>query len=351
MMQTYIVYIGALLVSLLFAKIAQTTKNKNYIFIVIAVLSLVAGLRNESVGLDTAGYVEAIENISNGRLDLAYGMEWSFRYICYAMSFVIKEPQMYLVVFAVIINTLIVLRLWDFKECISFGWSVFVYFTMFYFTSMNLTRQYIAIAIVFYATRYLLQGKNIRFLINVLIASCFHTSALLGVLYVYFNIFNWKQLSKRHKWFLIFASALMPLAFVFVYRNLLYYSNYFDKQSAEVGLLIILKLIILVMTILLLDKSKTKNIDNINTNMRFVICAYFIGVALTSLGYVFRFVDRIGLYFYVYEVVYIGYIFKQRNTRVNFFIKIFLAALYLYLCYGSVTGNGQGQFPYLFCWQ
>lgn len=351
MMQTYIVYVGTLVVSLLSAKIAQMTKNKNYIYIAIAALSLVSGLRNETVGLDTVGYIEAIENISNGRLDLAYGMEWTFRYICASVSFVVKDPQVFLLIFAVITNALVVLRLWDFREYISLSFAVFVYYTMFYFASLNLTRQFIAIAIVFYATRYLLQGKNIRFLIYLCIACCFHTTALLGVIYVYFNIFNWRELSKRHKWFLIIASFLMPIAFVFVYSNMVYYSGYISKQSVNIGLLIVLKLIILIVTTIFLDKTRTQGVEGITKSIRFVTCAYFIGLALTSLGYVFKFVDRIGLYFYVFEAVYFGYVFKQRNTRFNFIIKLVLMALYLYLCYGSITGTGQGQFPYLFCWQ
>lgn len=337
--------------TLLFAKLAELTKSKKYIFFIITILSLVAGLRHETVGLDTKGYVDAIENIANGRLDLAYGMEWSFRYICYALSFVTKNPQVFMLIFAVITNALIVLRLWDLKDQISFTVAIFAYYTVFYMTSLNLTRQFISVAIVFYATRYLLQGKNIRYLISVFVASLFHTTALLGVVYVYFNVFNWRELSKRHKWFLVVACFLMPIALILVYRNLVYYSSYLDKQSVDVGLMTIIKTVLLIVTIVFYDKSKTENVEGVAKTMRFVICAYVIGLALTSLGYVFRFVDRMGLYFYVYEAVYIGYLFKQRNTRINFMIKILYGVLFVYLFIGSTTGNGQGQFPYLFYWQ
>lgn len=350
-MQTYIVYIGMFVVALLFAKLAELSKNKAFIFVVIAVFSLVAGLRHESVGLDTPGYVNAIEYIIEGQLKLAYGMEWSFRYICYALSFVLRDPQLYLLFFAVVTNLLIVLRLWEMREQISFSWAVFAYYSVFFMSSINLTRQYVAVAIVFYATRYLLKGKNITFLLLVIVASLFHTSALLSIICIYFNLFNWKNLSKRHKRFLIFSIIVIPFVGIYAYSNLVKYSSYLGKMTVDFGFMLLVKMALMIVTIFLLDKTESDSSGEISKLRRFTRCAYIVGLALTSIGYAWRFVDRIGLFFYVYEAVYMGYIFKQQNTRANFFIKMFVFALFSYLFLTNITGNGQGQGNYIFFWQ
>ena len=49
----------------------------------------------------------------------------------------------------------------------------------FYFESANIVRQYVAIALLFYAFPYLLEGKIRKYMVWILLAALFHTSALL----------------------------------------------------------------------------------------------------------------------------------------------------------------------------
>lgn len=350
-MQSVAVYIGVFLIAILLARVAERTNRKMYMIFSIAIFSLVAGLRAETVGLDTEGYLATIRNIIDGRLELAYGLEWSFRYICYAFSFLIKEPQIYLLLFATATNVLVILRFWELKEDISFCWSVFIYYSMFYMLSLNLTRQFIAIAIVFYGTKFLLQGKNIKFLIFVAVAGLFHSTAVLSVVYIYFNVFNWSRLSKRQKHFLIFALLLLPIIAVYVYGQFIQYHKYMTTQSFDIGFMIVVKMLLVVGSILMLDKTEPYKVVESTKVVRLSQSALIVGLLLTSLGYAYRFVDRIGLYFYVFEAVYIGYVFKQKNTMTNFVIKMLFLMLYVYIFFGNTLGNGQGQNPYLFYWQ
>lgn len=351
-MQTYLVYIGVLILAFCFAKTAEITKKVPYVYLTFLTLALVSGLRGVTVGLDTAGYIESFQNIAAGRLDLAYGLEWSFRYICYALTYVTKEPQLILLFFALISNGLIVWRLWELREYISFGVSVAVYYVMFYMMSLNLMRQFIAVSIVFFATRYLLKGQNIRYLIFVVVASLFHQSALIGVLFIYFSVTTWKFLTKNQKSFLIVVAAISPLIVAIVYQNLLQYASYFNELTFGMGLLIAAKFCLLVFSLFFLDRTEPSGHTAQGEKLRRItICAYITALLLTSLGYAWRFVDRIGLVFYIFESVYIGYIFKQKSTKKNFLIKVTVFALFAYLFVGNIRGNGQGQNPYLFFWQ
>jgi hypothetical protein len=349
-MQSILIYIVLFGGVLLVAKSAELTNDRKLAYGVIAILSLVAGLRAETVGIDTAGYLNAIEHIIAGRLEYAYGMEWSFRFICYAISFVIKEPQIFMIIFALVTNTLIVTRLWELKNHISFTWAIFAYYSMFYMMSMNVSRQFIAIAIVFYCSKYLLAGKNIKFVFGVVIASLFHQTALISILLIWFNVVNWNNMNRAQRRFFVFVTVLSPISIIYVQKILLQYSGYLKTREISIGFMIIVKMIILLLTVLTLNQ--TENICEDNTKLiRFSRVTLICGLLLTSLGYIFRFADRIGLYFYVFESIYVGNIFKQINTRNNFIIKMMITILFAYLFVSNTLGNGQGQNPYLFFWQ
>lgn len=55
---------------------------------------------------------------------------------------------------------------------------LFVFYTCFFFMSMNIIRQYIAIAMIFYAMRFLCERKGGRFFLWVMLASLFHKTAV-----------------------------------------------------------------------------------------------------------------------------------------------------------------------------
>ena len=81
-MQSSLIYLTTILIVLLLSYSAQK-RNKMGGFITAAiVLSLLAGLRAASVGIDTVHYIEQFEAIAKGRPDLAYGLEESFKRIC-----------------------------------------------------------------------------------------------------------------------------------------------------------------------------------------------------------------------------------------------------------------------------
>lgn len=350
-MQSILIYIVLFGMLLSLAKLAELTNKHKLIYVVIILLSLVSGFRAKTVGLDTNGYLNAIENIINGRLEYAYGMEWSFRYICYVISFVVKEPQAFLIIFSFTTNMLIVKRLWELRAYISFTWAIFAYYSMFFMMSLNLTRQFIAIAIVFYCSKYLLDGKNVKFVLGVIVAGLFHKTAFIAILLIGLNVVNWSNMGRTQRRFFIAVTVLSPIAITYVGKILLEYSRYLKGQELSFGFMIAVKILLLLLSIIALNQTENVDEENNIKLIRFSRITLICGLLLTSAGYVFRFVDRIGLYFYVFESIYVGNIFKQKNTKNNLVIKIIISILFVYIFLVNTLGNSQGQNPYLFFWQ
>ena len=63
----------------------------------------------------------------------------------------------------------------------------------------NIMRQWIAVSIVFWGTKYLKDNRYIPFIISVVIATLFHTSAVIGLGYLIVSIFFNKKIIKSKK--------------------------------------------------------------------------------------------------------------------------------------------------------
>lgn len=94
--------------------------------------------------------------------------------------------QFYILSTSIIITVLMVKSMWMYSD--DFTFSVFLFVTMgFMLTSMNIVRQSIAVAILFYGYQYLVRGSFKKYLRYILIAFGFHASAII-MLPLYFVI-------------------------------------------------------------------------------------------------------------------------------------------------------------------
>lgn len=346
-MQTYIVYIFTFLIIMLCAYQAQRTDKKAYVYLIIISLSFVAGFRSFTVGMDTKTYVQIFKSISVGDFDLAWG-EVGFKHFSRILLKVYNNPTFVFSVFALITNGLIILRLWDFKRISSFVYSIACYYIAFYFMSMNIMRQFVAIAIIFYATRFIAERKYIWFFVAIAAATSFHTSSLIAVVFVGLEVFQWKYLKNFQKILIGIIILISPFAIKYILNEVQGYSHYFTSvKSNNIGFMLIVKLIIYAFSIIVFNRN-TNQVDE-KYDIRCIKIYYLLGIILNATGYFFSYMERIGLPFYLFECAYFGVI--VRNTRCNQLFKLTLILLLAYLFIMDLISNGQGQIPYKFIWQ
>jgi len=194
-------------------------KRYNKIFVLIAMISLIAvsGFRYKS-GTDFATYTEnyiymdKLEESSNEGGE--EGDDPGFSVLCKILYSISEDPQIMFLATAMITNILIVLTLMKFAK--KFELSMWLYITTFvYYSTFNGVRQWLAASIVFTGTKYLLEERNFKkYLLIVLFASTFHASALV-MIPVYFFIDS-KTFSRRNLYMILgFMFA------VFAYRAFL----------------------------------------------------------------------------------------------------------------------------------
>lgn len=149
----YILFITICVGSFILFKLAELKDNKLFLVLGVVALSLGAGLRNDNVGLDTYQYISAFKtNFSVIWLFKETGFREISRLLMNAFS---GNTTCLLLLYAAVTNALILYRLWDFRKDCSYSYMAFLYITLHYMNTLNIMRQYIAIAIVFFATRFL----------------------------------------------------------------------------------------------------------------------------------------------------------------------------------------------------
>ncbi len=348
--QSIVIYLGLAILSFGIAKYAELLKSRRAVWLIVVMLSFIAGLRAPSVGIDTKVYDGVFQFISSGNIKSIYGLEKSFIYICTVLLKIWENNHFLFFIFAFITHGLVLFRLWKDREYISFRWSVFSYYILFFAFSLNGMRQFIAVAIVFYATSFIKEGKYVKFTALTLVASLFHTSAIVGLAYFFFEIIFVRFFDKKRKMVVFLLVAIGGIVGFSIILNLLKrYSGYFEQRSSSFGFMMLVKLAMLFASVIVLEKPSNKNQKYYYLSHRW---NYFVGLLLNSLNYIFMYMGRIGLYFYVFEAIYIGYLFKAKNrTEWIVLLKLGYALLLLYYLYDNISRGTQGEIPYRFFWQ
>lgn len=336
--------------------------RKEILLFVVVCTTLVAGLRAVSVGIDTRQYTKYFRLLRDGDFEHVYGLESSFMYLCSGLMKIFQDEHFLFAIFALLTHGLILFRLWDFKENIALPWAVSCYLIMFYPESLNVMRQLVAIAFVFYGTRYISRKKYIMFFMFVAIAFLFHNSALLGMGFLIVDfIFQWRTLEKTKKAKLMKAAVIVMIvvaatAVLLIWKGniIARYKKYFTNIRFNFGLMLYAKFMFLLGSIALMhgelkaayDSEKGKRCVQQIQTIRFY---YGAGIVLTSLGYIIENSHRIGWYFGIVECVYFGVIVKKGKYRHLF--QVVIAAILLYTFLSKMIKGSNGVMPYLFFWQ
>lgn len=359
MLQSYIVYFGTLIGAFGFAILADRYNKKEITWLITLLLTLIAGLRAPNVGLDTQSYYANFQFLSAGQFGQVYGMEESFKYIGYVLMKIWNNPNFVFGVLAFITHGLIIRRLWDFRGIASFACMVACYYMGFYHMSLNVTRQFVAIGIVFYATRYLIQSRYLVYIAYLLIASLFHQSALIGVMLFVCELFKWNTFSSVKRATFLTIIVAMPVAVYAILQSLLKYEKYLLEGASQMGIMVYIKALFLIVTVFLFFvvkvdgeelSRKIRRNKEVRDSVIFVVVSYMIGLGFLFSSYYYEILNRMGWYFTLFESVYMGILVKSKKD-----LKI------IYVCYiitvigwgflVSMLENAQGSMPYLFIWQ
>lgn len=303
--------------------------NKFLVFGVMFCLVVISGLRT-GIG-DTYNYKQMfIKNdftwdFIKTQKDIGFGI---FQMILKQYS---EDPQIMVFTAALFTNVLIIIVLYNYSRL--FELSTYLYITGgIHLVSMNGIRQVFAAAIIFTATKYLLNGNFMKYTIIVSLASTFHQSALL-LLPIYFvvRIKAWT----KYTLLVLFFAVLIVIGynqFTQLLFSALQDTQYSDYSEFNEGGANLIRVIVSAAPLVVAYFGREK------IRAVFPKSDYLVNMAL--LGLVFMIIStqqwifaRVAIYFNLYQLILISWIIEVFSKKDRKFVYYMILVLYFIFYY------------------
>jgi len=222
----------------------------------------------------------------------------------------------------------------------------FVGFPLFYLNSLSVIRIFSALAISFYGFKYIEKRNFYRFVVTILIATMFHKSALIALVFYFLKDIK----LKTYKLALILA--LLPLVSTLmnnvIIRFFPRYAVYTQYATVQEGTKAIFVFLVIGLVSLLLRNKITKNdyIANIYYNLFYVgLCIYLMFFNQGTMGH------RLSLYGTIYSLLLVPHIvtlFKSKKEQM--FVKALIYGFCILAFMFTIYVGVETYIPYRTIW-
>lgn len=369
------IFIFLITIALTFLYDHSFEKSKRYSLlclelIIILIPSLLGGLRATTVGTDNLNYATVFEYVSSHKLNevlttniIGAEIEKGFLVLMWMLSKIGNSFFVFAFGTSLITFTLVFKAIKYFRTRLSMTIMVMLYLFLYYCAMYNYVRQGVALAIVFYAYKYVEEKRLNKFLFMVAMASVIHYSAIVSVLI--YVVFYFKEKIRFNKYVVLVITGLTVFLFLgpqFMYdilvrvadigirsETLLKYSRRFSYISKYT---IIPVHMIRAFPQLLLSSIFLRKIVSLDEHMRgyYILC--WIQFVIMILGCAFEPFSRISLYFNYSEFVLLAAIpksIKRRDYRVmvNLGLAVFCFTYWMIFTVLNYYGFSLPVYPYV----
>ena len=314
--------------------------------IAIIAITLVAGLRN-GIG-DTGAYKHFYKIVGEApTMSLAIenakdSYESGFTALFWILNQISQDPQIMIFVCALITTVLNLWTIRKYSKC--FELEIFMYIASgFYLVTMNGIRQCLAAAILFWATKYIIEGKFIKYLITVLLMYTIHGTALVMIpVYFIVRCESWSETTMK----IIAISAVALICFqplmnkFFEASEGTKYEAYENTMATEGGanpLRTVIAAMPVVAAYIYRDKIK-KGWPESNIFINMSLICLIISV-FSMINWIF---NRYNIYFQAYSFILFPYIVKNcfidKQKKLVYFG--FIVCFFIFFYYEHVLSLG-----------
>lgn len=373
-----VIYLLSFLISCLLMYFAEKLNRASailtslFIFLSILIPSVLAGARALTIGTDVITYVSPMYNaassatsffsfqnipILNGIILIPISsFEVGFTSYIYIITKVFGNLFFSLFFIQFICIGLIILGLWSLRGKFPVWLGLSIYYLSLFNPSLNLVRQSIAIAIIIFGFKYLIQNNWVKYVIVVICACLFHKTAIVGLIilllfYCFLEKKNGKKFFNQNEKLMIVTILVGLIVLVPFTRNIAlkiiglssYTQGYLSGNESFAINQLILRLPILLF--ILIQWKQVKNSQLKYFFLSILICDVFT----SQLASMSDFASRISLYFSAYYIFIVPYFINDENKIRRTILTIFVISYFLFYWYYSfVIMNYNQTVPYLF---
>ncbi len=332
-------------------------KNKIIAFLIFLFLGVIAGSRLDIGGYDYLQYKILFEDTPNSIYSIfkgyapisIYRMEMGYVYSNAIFKLISENFNLFLLFLGVVSSIFLYVIFQKFSKYIYLSLLIFVskFYLYYFFTAQ---RQIIAMLICWLGIYFIIKRKLLYFILIVILASTFHTSAIVFLpAYFLFNL----RIKKQNVFLILFCAIFVAVVnggkIIGLTTGKILENDkaliYFENASNATNLLNFIELLPLFFIAISKRDALEKKIKYYNLFINF-----FIFYTVTYIAfYQYNFIVRITSYYllgYVFIVPVLLSLIKSKRDA--FGVVIFLSLYYfiIYVRYILTFSGGEGVFPY-----
>lgn len=362
------VYFLAILISMFFFVIEELfvkeKKITSYLLIIsgITVVSFLAGMRDDTVGIDIITYGNRIFRFSSfiqNPVTIIWQknteVEKGYILLNYFISLFTKNFFVFYFALNFITNFIVTVAVFMNRKKYSTSIAMLIYLSTLWLFSLNLLRQSLAVSFVILGFSFFIKDKKGKALFSILIATTFHSSAMLILL---FSLFIWIMVyfsRDFHKVLLPFlvCSFYITITLNPVVQNLsklfgLKYQNYINNGLENSNHSFILLIIIMSMNLLLLTVVSIDNIYISKQLMTLILFTILLPtfIYLQDINYVVF--GRVLIYFLIPNVFLLPILIQNLERKIfSMYVCLIVIGYVLVIFYYLFVRDNYGNlFPY-----
>ncbi len=308
------------------------------LFLILLPMIFIFGMRSSGFG-DTVVYYENFRDLttqfSAEGLPEKARLFYLFQRFC--KSYLFKAPELWML-------TMELLAMIPMISCLSrysvnIGISIFVFFISTEFTFMlNGSRQFIAVCIMFYAFKFILEEKPIKYYLCLLLASQFHITVLVMLpAYFFARLKSWKKPMVFSLFVLAIASFFSEGLFSVVDEVVIqnsFYAHYSQDAMALEGVNLFRVLIHFVPVVFAFIYRKETDYDDLTLSACVNLSALNAMIFLFASTMGGNLSGRFAEYYTIYNLLLYPYIFEKilpsKDRKIIKIIFIFAYFLFFY---------------------
>lgn len=367
------IYLICFFASAVFAYLAHKTNSRG-LFVFLSVVSILittclAGFRGITVGIDTAnyfsiarfwpgavgsssiiGYMQLYVRASRGTQELLFGL------LTGLVAKLTANYNVFLFICHLIIVGGVYIGASRLKEHADPAITMLLFYLLYFNHSLNVFRQYCAMAIIFAVVADLEKKKYFKYLVFVVIAFFFHNTAVIGIapLLIHMVLYprsSLREISLGRKAFTLVAivggtASILPVVRLLINAGVLSskYLYYLDSEDSSYTM-VLLFLMVELTGIALCWKYLKKNDAHFDF---FLLCSGAF-LVLYILATSVKYGKRIAAYFSFLNIITLGMMIKTQpniNNRRIARLAVFGVVL-VYWVYVYMYRNASQTFPYV----
>lgn len=215
-----------------------------------------------------------------------------------------------------------------------------------YYTSFNIMRHIMTVAIIFGGSKFIYKREFFKFLITVIIASMFHTTAI--VLIPFYFILNMRY--SRRNFLAITIGAVLITVFIKDMLNIMFrfgFQRYANYEYGMTGLNFTSAVVPISILVFVLIHKDLINLKDTKYRVWFNATFYF--TVFSVLGLRIQMIQRFAEFFAPYILLLIPLIVANMKSKYQRVIYYYLIIVLL-IAYNYITLSGTGYDPYYFIW-